>query len=180
MASGDTPPAGCIPSYPNTFSVYPPCLCVPVVNARHQEELTEAMTPNERYSVHYRISGPSLDVDALIAAARPLGAHDVWHRGDVLEHGRRARTSGVQIEIVDHHDVADVLEAIDAFLETEAGFLAAVARIATDEAESVLACALWVYADEPVSLAILPETLRRLADRGVMLEVSGFPRDGDD
>ena len=138
------------------------------------------MTSPERYSVHYRISGPSLDVDALVAAARPSGAHEVWHRGDVIERGQRARTSGVQIEVVDHHDAGDVVEAIDEFLETEAAFLAAVARIATDEAESVLACALWVYADEPVSLAIPPGTLRRLADRGVALEVSGFPRDGDD
>ena len=138
------------------------------------------MTSPERYSVHYRISGPSLDVDALIAAARPSGAHELWHRGDVLEQGQRARTSGVQIEVVDHHDAADVLEAIDGFLETEAGFLAAVARIATDEVESVLACALWVYADEPISLAISPDKLRRLSDHGVALEVTGFPRDGDD
>jgi len=138
------------------------------------------MTPAERYSVHYRISGPSLDVDALIASARPSGTHEVWHRGDVIEQGQRARTSGVQIEVVDHHDAADVIEAIDGFLEAEAGFLAAVARIATDEVESVLACALWVYADEPISLAIPPDTLRRLADRGVAIEVSGFPRDGDD
>lgn len=138
------------------------------------------MTSPERYSVHYRISGPSLDVDALMAAARPSGAHEVWHRGDVIAQGQRARTSGVQIEVVDHHDAADVVEAIDEFLETEAAFLAAVARIATDEAESVLACALWVYADEPISLALPPDTLRRLADQGVALEVSGFPRDGDD
>lgn len=138
------------------------------------------MTPPERYSVHYRISGPSLDVDALLAVSRPRGAHEVWHRGDVLDQGQRARTSGVQIEIIDHHDAADVLEAIDEFLETEARFLASVVRIATDEAESVLACALWVYADEPISLALPPDTLRRLSDKGVALEVSGFPRDGDD
>lgn len=133
------------------------------------------MTSTERFSVHYRVSGPSLDVDGLLAAARPRGAHEVWHRGDVLEPGQRARTSGVQIEVVDHDDAADVVEAIDEFLETQADFLAAVARVATDEAQSVLACAMWVYADEPVSLPLPSETLRRLADCGVALEVSAFP-----
>ena len=39
----------------------------------------------------------------------------------------------------------------------------------------MLACALWVHADEPVSLALPPETLRRLAEAGVAFEVSGYP-----
>jgi len=137
------------------------------------------MTPVELYSAHYRISGPSLDVDALLAAARPAGVHEVWHRGDPLEGGQRARTSGVQIEIVDHHDAGDVLEAIEAFLDGESAFLAAVGRVANEETQSVLACALWVYADAPVSLAVAPETLRRLAEAGVALEVSGYPRVDD-
>jgi len=137
------------------------------------------MTPVEHYSVHYRISGPSLDVDALLAAARPAGAHEVWHRGDPLDGDQHARTSGVQIEVVDHHDAADVVDAIEAFLDDESAFLAAVGRVATEETQSVLACALWVYADEPVSLAVPPATLRRLAEAGVTLEVSGFPRGED-
>jgi hypothetical protein len=134
------------------------------------------MTPVELYSVHYRISGPSLDVDALLTAARPAGPHEAWHRGDPLDGGERARTSGVQIEIADHHDAADVLEAVEAFLDDESAFLAAVGRVATEETQSVLACALWVYADDPVSLAVPPETLRKLAEAGVALEVTGFPR----
>ncbi len=137
------------------------------------------MTPVERYSVHYRISGPSLDVDALLKVARPLAPYDVWHRGDLLDEGQRARTSGVQIEIVDHDDAADVLDAIEAFLDDESAFLAAVNRVATEESQSVLACALWVYADDPVSLALPPEMLRRLAEAGVVLEVSGYPRIAD-
>ena len=137
------------------------------------------MTPAELYSVHYRISGPSLDVDALLAAARPSSVHEVWHRGDVLDEGQRARTSGVQVEIVDSHDAADLVDAIDAFLDAEAAFLGAVRRSATDEAQSVLACALWVYGDEPVSLHLPVEILGRLAEAGVALEVSGFPRIDD-
>ena len=137
------------------------------------------MTHAELYSVHYRISGPSLDVDALLAAARPVGTHEVWHRGDALDQGHHARTSGVQIEVIDHHDAADVVEAIDAFVEAEAAFLSVVGRFASDEATSVLACARWVYGDEPVSLALPVETLRRLADAGVALEVSGYPRTDD-
>jgi len=131
------------------------------------------------YSVHYRVSGPSLDVDALLAVTRPSGAHEVWHRGDLLDEGQRARTSGVQIEVIDHHDAADVVDAIEAFLDAESAFLGEVVRSASDEAQSVLACALWVYGDEAVGLSLPAETLRRLADLGVSLEVSGFPRIDD-
>ena len=137
------------------------------------------MTPAELYSVHYRISGPSLDVDALLAAARPSGAHEVWHRGDPIDEGQRARTSGVQIEVIDHHDPVEVVEAIDAFLDDEAAFLAAVGRVGTDEAQSVLACALWVYGDQPVSLQLPAELLGRLAEAGVTFDISGFPRTDD-
>jgi hypothetical protein len=137
------------------------------------------MTSADLYSVHYRISGPSLDVDALLAVTRPSGAHEVWHRGDVLDEGQRARTSGVQIEVIDHHDAADVVDAIEAFLDAESAFLGAVARNATDEAQSVLACALWVYGDEAVGFSLPVETLRRLANSGVSLEVAGFPRVDD-
>ena len=137
------------------------------------------MTPAELYSVHYRISGPSLDVDALLAAARPTSAHEVWHRGDVLEEAQRARTSGVQIEVVDHHDAADVVDAIEAFLDAESAFLGAVVRSATDEAQSVLACALWVYGDEPVGLRCRSRRSGDSQRLGVSLEVSGFPRIDD-
>jgi hypothetical protein len=137
------------------------------------------MKPIERYSVHYRISGPSLDVDALLAVARPSAAHEVWHRGDALDESTRARTSGVQIDIVDHHDAADVIEAIEAFLDSERIFLATVARVATEETPSVIACALWVYADEPITLAVPNETMRRLADAEITLEVSGYPLEGE-
>lgn len=134
------------------------------------------MTSVELYSVHYRISGPSLDVDALLAAARPSGAYEVWRRGDALDQGHQARTSGVQIEVIDHDEAADVVEAIDTFIDAESAFLSAVRRFASEETQSVLSCALWVYGDEPVSLALPVETLRSLAQAGVTLEVSGFPR----
>ena len=137
------------------------------------------MTPVERYSVHYRISGPSMDVDALLAVARPSARYEVWRRGDVLDEGKQARTAGIQIEIVDHHEEADVVEAIDAFLDIESSFLAAVRRIASDETPSVLACALWVYADEPVGLTLPVETMRALAKADITLEVSGYPRIDD-
>jgi len=137
------------------------------------------MTPIERYSVHYRISGPSLDVDALLAVARPSSAHEVWHRGDAIDERHRTHTAGVQIDFVDYHEAADVIEAIEAFLDTEHVFLAAVARVATEETPSVLSCALWVYADAPVSLSVPNETMRRLADAEITLEVSGYPRIDD-
>ena len=90
-----------------------------------------------------------------------------------------ARTAGVQVEVIDHHDAADVVEAIEAFVEAEAAFLSAVSRFASEETQSVLGCALWVFADEPVALAVPPETLGRLAREGIVLEVSGYPRTDD-
>jgi hypothetical protein len=135
------------------------------------------VTAMERYSVHYRMSGPVLDVDALLAVARPAGVHEVWRRGDALDEGHHARTSGVQVEIVDADDPAAVVEAIDAFLDAEVDFLSAVGRFASDETLSVVACALWVYEDEPTGLLLPPELLARLAEAGIGVDVSGYPRE---
>lgn len=134
----------------------------------------------ERYSVHFRMSGPTLDVDGLLAVARPIGAHEVWRRGDALDEGHHARTSGVQVEIVDADDPAGAVEAIDAFLDTETEFLEAARRFASDETLSVVACALWVYEEEPTGLFLPPELLARLAEAGIGVDVSGYPREEDD
>jgi len=134
------------------------------------------MAQPDRYSVHFRVSGPDLDVDALTAAGRPRGAHEVWRRGELVgDEGHVALTSGLQIELVDAADEADVLDALDAFLETEAAFLAALARVPTDETLSVLACALWVGGDEPVSLTLPAPLAARVAAAGISIEVTGFP-----
>jgi hypothetical protein len=135
------------------------------------------MTEIERVSVHFRMSGPALDVDALLAAARPAGAHEVWRRGDPLDDGHRAKTSGVQVEILDHHDPAEVAPALEAFLDEEAAFLAAVRRFTSDETLAAVGCALWVYAGEPTSLSLPPDLLARLGAEGVTLEVNGYPRE---
>lgn len=131
----------------------------------------------ERFSAHYRVSAPLLDIDALLAAARPTGAFERWRRGDpVGDDGRRALTSGVQIEIGDFDDGDALADAIDAFLDAEAKFVEAARRASSDEVVSVLACALWVYPDEPTTLPLPPELLRRLADAGVGVEIGGYPR----
>jgi hypothetical protein len=134
----------------------------------------------ERYSVHFRMSGPALDVDALLAAARPSGAHEVWRRGDLLDQGHSARTSGLQVEIVDADEPAAVVEAIDAFLDAEAAFLQAARRFTSDETLSVVACALWVYEEEPTGLLLPPELLARLAEAEIGVDVSGYPTEGED
>jgi hypothetical protein len=133
----------------------------------------------DRYSAHFRFSGPLLDVDALAARARPSSAHEIWRRGDVLDEGQRARTSGVQVEIGDFDDMTACIAAVDFFLEAEAAFLAAVTALATDETMSVVAIALWVHADEPVSVALEPELLARLGHAGMAIEVTGYPTSED-
>lgn len=132
----------------------------------------------ERFSAHYRISGPLLDVDALLAAASPAGPHDHWRRGAPLDDGRPALTSGVQIEIGDYDDGDALTEALEAFLDTDAAFVAAARRFANDDVLCVLACAVWVYPEEPATLSLPPELLARLAEAGVLVEVSGYPVDG--
>jgi hypothetical protein len=134
----------------------------------------------ERYSVHFRMSGPTLDVDALLTVARPAGAHEVWRRGDALDEGHHARTSGVQVEIVDADDPAAAVEAIDGFLDAEAAFLEAARRFASDETLSVVACALWVFEEEPTGLLLPPELLARLAEAGIGVDISGYPREEEE
>lgn len=138
------------------------------------------MDGRELYSVHYRLSGPTLDVDAVVAAARPAGACEVWRRGEPMEGaGHPARTSGLQVEIGDFDDEVDALSAIEAFLDAEAAFLTAASRWADEESPTVLACALWVYADEPVGLSVPPALLERLAALRIGLEVQAYPRADD-
>ncbi len=133
----------------------------------------------ERLSAHYRFSGATLDVDALLSAARPAGSHEVWHRGETIADGHVTSTAGVQIEIGDFTEAADAVEAIDAFLDDESTFLSAVRRFATDEMLSVVAVALWVADDEPVEILVPPEFLVRIAEAGVTLTVTGYPTGGD-
>ncbi len=130
----------------------------------------------DRYSVHFRVSGPDLDVDALIVRARPSGAHEIWRRGELVgDEGQVARTSGLQVEIVDAADDGAVADAVETFLDAEASFLAAVAAFANDETPAVLSCALWVAADEPVTLTLPAALLARLAAAGVTVDVTGYP-----
>jgi hypothetical protein len=134
------------------------------------------MGERERYSVHFRVSGPDFDVDALVAAARPAGAHEVWRRGELVgDEGHVARTSGLQIELVDATEEADVPAVIEAFLDAEAPLLTAFARVTTEETHAVVSCALWVSGDEPVSLTLPPVLLTRLAAAGLSFEIAGYP-----
>ena len=134
------------------------------------------MAERERYSVHFRVSGPDFDVDALVAAARPTGAYEVWRRGELVgDEGHVARTSGLQIELADASEEFDVPAAIEAFLDTEAPLLAALARATDDETQAVLACALWVLGDEAVSLTLPPALLAQLAAAGLSFEATGYP-----
>ena len=134
----------------------------------------------ERLSVHYRFSGATLDIDAVLATARPARTHEVWHRGESLGDGHVTRTAGVQIEFGDFADAIDAVEAIDAFVETEVAFLTAVARFATDETLSVVAVALWVGDEDPVEFAVPPESMSRLVEAGATLTVTGYPTREDE
>lgn len=134
------------------------------------------MAERDRYSVHFRVSGPDLDVDALLARARPAGAHEVWRRGELMgDEGHVARTSGLQIDIVDAPDDAAVADAVESFLDAEAEFLSVVSAMPGDETPAVLSCALWVGGDEPVTLTLPAPVLARIAAARIAVEVTGYP-----
>ena len=134
------------------------------------------MAERDRYSVHFRVSGPELDVDALVARARPAGAHEVWRRGELMgDEGHVARTSGLQIDLVDAADDGAVADAVEAFLDAEEAFLKVVSGIVDDETPAVLSCALWVAAVEPVTLTLPAALLARLAAARITVEVTGYP-----
>lgn len=133
----------------------------------------------ERCSVHFRFSGPMLDVEPLVARARPTGVHETWKRGEPLPGGRQATTSGVQIEIGDFEDVGEAVDAIGAFVDAETAFLDAVGSTSTGETLAAIAVALWIYGDQPVEVSFDPDLLARLARAGITIEVTGFPRESD-
>ena len=91
------------------------------------------------------------------------------------DEGHVARTSGLQIDLVDAAEDGSVVDAVETFLETEQAFLRAASAVAGDDAPAVLSCALWVAAVEPVTLTLPAALLARLAAARITVEVTGYP-----
>ena len=126
----------------------------------------------DRYGASYSIYG-DLDIDALLAVARPRSPFELWRKGDVRSAGRLAKSSGVTIDICgDRHEVEP---GVVRFLLEERAFLRAAARAASSTAWSVLTCRRSVYAAAPSQVLLSSAATRQIAEAGVDLVVIGYP-----
>ena len=127
----------------------------------------------DRYGASYSIYG-DLDVDALLAVARPRSPFEVWRKGEAVSRsGRTAKSSGVTIDICEDRD--EIEPAVVRFVLEERAFLRAAAQLASPTVWSVLTCRMWVYAAVPSQVFLSNAAARQVADAGVDLVVVGYP-----
>ena len=126
----------------------------------------------DRYGASYSVYG-DVDVDALLATARPWAPFRSWLKGDPVAGGRVATTAGVTIDIGD--DRARVEPAILRFLLEERVFLAAASKLVSPGVRSVLTCRMGVRATVPSQVVLSPTAVAQIAAARVELEVVGYP-----
>jgi hypothetical protein len=128
-----------------------------------------------RQTTHYSVYGRTLDVDALLAVAQPVGPFGVWRRGEENAIRHRAVTSGIDIQISRGRSIAAMGRAVLSFLEREERFLKAASRVTGPKVFSILSTGLFVHAYEPVNVYLPAHILRRLGRAGVDWGVSAYP-----
>ena len=126
----------------------------------------------DRYGASYSIYG-DVDVDALLAIAKPWAPWKVWRKGDPAGRGRTAKTAGLTIEI--GGDRQSIEAAVLRFLMEERAFLTAAEGFASPTTWSLLTCRMSVYAEVPSQVVLAPTTIAQLAAARVALEVVGYP-----
>jgi len=127
----------------------------------------------DRYGASYSLYG-DVDVDAVLAIAKPWAPFTVWRKGDALPLGGRvATTAGVTIDICE--DRERVEPGVLRFLLEERPFLTAAARLVSPTIRSVLTCRMWVSAGVPSQVALSATALTQLAAARIELEVVGYP-----
>lgn len=128
-----------------------------------------------RFTTHYSLYGATLDVDALLARAKPKRRAEVWRRGEASLLGKKHVTSGVQIQLSEGRSTAALHREIKAFLEGEQLFLRAAARVAGPKTWSLISTGLFVHAAGPVTLFLPPDLMKLAARRGVGWSITGYP-----
>ena len=125
-----------------------------------------------RYGANYSIYG-ALDLDALLAEARPRSSFEAWRRGERGPSGIVAKSAGLTIAIAEHE--RSVEAAVRRFLAKERVFLAVAAGYASRRVWNMLSCRMWVYAKEESLVFLSRDTVRLIAEAGVDLVVPGYP-----
>ena len=124
------------------------------------------------HGASYSVYG-DVDVEALLAIAKPWAPFRVWRKGDPAGGGRLATTAGVTIDIGD--DRTRLEPAILRFLMEERVFLTTASRLVSPAIRSVLTCRMRVPAVGPSRLVLSPTAVMQLASARVELEVIGSP-----
>lgn len=134
-----------------------------------------ARSPIEhRFTTHYSIWGARLDIDRLLAQARPRTEHEVWRRGDATALDTPAVTAGLTIEMFCGRSAAALEAAIKSFLKHEARFLRAARSRARSGNHSGLTTVISVGSSEeiPVGLELSASLLSLMAKAGVTWTVT--------
>jgi hypothetical protein len=108
----------------------------------------------DRFSTHYSIWGAKLDLDRLLADARPRTKYDVWRRGDATALETPALTAGLRIEVFDGSSAGALEAAVKRFLKREAGFLQAARSRARSTDHSGLTTVISVGSSEEIPIGL--------------------------
>ncbi len=128
-----------------------------------------------RYATHYALYGARLDIDAVLAKAKPRRPAEVWRRGEANAIGKKHLSSGLQIELSEGASVPAFQRAVRTFLEKEQTFLRIAASVAGPKVWSVISSGLFVHSAGPVTLFLPPDLMALAGRQGVGWSVTGYP-----
>ena len=125
--------------------------------------------PDDRFLTHYSIWGETLDVQQLLAKARPHGRHEVWRRGDPTLLGTPATTSGLAMSLYHGSSQAALCRAVERFLRREDHFLRLARRRRLSGIHSGVSTLICVGADElqPIGVELPTDVLQLIGIAGL-------------
>jgi hypothetical protein len=123
---------------------------------------TPWQSPADGYRTEYSVYG-RLDVDSLLAKARPKGDVSIWRRGEATEFGV-ASSSGITVPVSDGVSKEQLFRDVRRFLKRERIFLLAISRLRGPVQRGLVTSISARPGDIPVGFE-LPATLLAYAGR---------------
>ena len=122
-----------------------------------------------RFLTDYSIWGETLDVERVLAKARPRGKHEVWRRGDPTLLGTPATTSGVTMSLYHGNSQEALSRAVERFLKREAPFLRLARQRRVSATHSGVSTFICIGADEllPIGVELPTDILQRIGMAGL-------------
>ena len=131
-------------------------------------------SPSDGYRTEYSIYG-KVDVDSLLARARPKDRFEVWRRGDATEFGT-ASSSGITVPVSDGASREQLFRDVKRFLNRERGFLLAASRIRGPVQRGLVTSITAGLGDIPVGFELPPSLLALAGQRRVSWAFMTYPR----